>query len=65
MRKILEISPDHADALNYIGYTYAEQGIRLNVDPCCHAIVITLKAMVALRQLSGQQPGVLNKGSIS
>jgi tetratricopeptide (TPR) repeat protein len=30
MRRILEISPDHADALNYIGYTYAEQGIRLN-----------------------------------
>jgi tetratricopeptide (TPR) repeat protein len=30
MRKILEINPDHADALNYIGYTYAEQGIRLD-----------------------------------
>ena len=26
----MAINPDHADALNYIGYTYAEQGIRLN-----------------------------------
>jgi tetratricopeptide (TPR) repeat protein len=30
MRKVLELDPDHADALNYIGYTYAEQGINLN-----------------------------------
>lgn len=30
MRKILEIDPDHADSLNYIGYTYADQGIRLD-----------------------------------
>ena len=30
MKKVLEIDPDHADALNYIGYTYAEQGIRLD-----------------------------------
>ncbi len=30
MRRVLEIEPDHADALNYIGYTYAEQGIRLD-----------------------------------
>jgi len=30
MRHVLEIEPDHADALNYIGYTYAEQGIRLD-----------------------------------
>jgi len=30
MRRIIEIDPDHADALNYIGYTYAEQGIKLN-----------------------------------
>jgi tetratricopeptide (TPR) repeat protein len=30
MRKVLEIKPDHADALNYIGYTFAEQGIRLD-----------------------------------
>jgi tetratricopeptide (TPR) repeat protein len=30
MQRIVEIDPDHADALNYIGYTYAEQGIRLD-----------------------------------
>jgi hypothetical protein len=30
MRKISEISSDHADALNYIVYTYVEQGIKLN-----------------------------------
>ncbi|MFC1824946.1 tetratricopeptide repeat protein [Thermodesulfobacteriota bacterium] len=30
MRKILMINANHADALNYIGYTYAEQGIRLD-----------------------------------
>jgi len=30
MRKILDIDPDHADSLNYIGYTYAEQGVRLD-----------------------------------
>jgi tetratricopeptide (TPR) repeat protein len=29
MRRVLAIDPDHADALNYIGYTYAEQGINL------------------------------------
>ncbi|MFC1533798.1 tetratricopeptide repeat protein [Thermodesulfobacteriota bacterium] len=30
MRRILEIDPNHADSLNYIGYTYAEKGIRLD-----------------------------------
>jgi len=30
MKKILEIEPNNADALNYIGYTYAEQGIKLD-----------------------------------
>ncbi|SPD73955.1 Tetratricopeptide repeat protein [uncultured Desulfobacterium sp.] len=30
MNRILEINPDHADSLNYIGYTYAEQGVRLD-----------------------------------
>lgn len=29
MKHILEIDPDNAEALNYIGYTYADQGIRL------------------------------------
>jgi tetratricopeptide (TPR) repeat protein len=30
MRRILDIKPDHADALNYIGYTFADQGIKLD-----------------------------------
>jgi len=30
MQRILEIDPNNADALNYIGYTYAEQGIKLD-----------------------------------
>jgi tetratricopeptide (TPR) repeat protein len=30
MRRILEIDPDNADSLNYIGYTYAEKGINLD-----------------------------------
>ena len=40
MRNILEIDPNHADALNYIGFTYAEQGIRLN-----EALVLIQKAL--------------------
>jgi len=27
---VLKIDPNNADALNYIGYTYAEQGVRLD-----------------------------------
>jgi tetratricopeptide (TPR) repeat protein len=30
MRKVIELEPNHADALNYIGYTFAEQGIKLD-----------------------------------
>jgi tetratricopeptide (TPR) repeat protein len=29
MRKVLEINPDNAAALNYLGYTFAEKGIKL------------------------------------
>ena len=29
MQKVLDIDPDHADALNYIGYTWADQGVHL------------------------------------
>lgn len=29
MRSLLDVEPDHAGALNYIGYTYADKGIRL------------------------------------
>jgi tetratricopeptide (TPR) repeat protein len=30
MKKVLELDPDNADALNYIGYTYAESGDNLD-----------------------------------
>ncbi len=30
MRRVLEKNPDHAGALNYIGYTWAEQGTKLD-----------------------------------
>lgn len=30
MKKVLEINPNHADSLNYIGYSYAEEGIKLD-----------------------------------
>lgn len=29
MMKVLEIQPDHADALNYVGYSWADKNIRL------------------------------------
>jgi tetratricopeptide (TPR) repeat protein len=30
MRRVLEINPDHTDSLNYLGYSYAEEAIRLD-----------------------------------
>ncbi len=30
MRKVLEINPDHVDALNFIGYSFAEMGKNLD-----------------------------------
>jgi tetratricopeptide (TPR) repeat protein len=30
MKKVLEIDPNQAEALNYIGYSYAEEGIKLD-----------------------------------
>lgn len=30
MEKILKLNPDHADALNYVAYTWTSQGVRLN-----------------------------------
>jgi len=30
MEKVLEIDPQNADALNFIGYTYAERGVNLD-----------------------------------
>ena len=29
LRKVIEINPNHANALNYLGYSYAEKGIHL------------------------------------
>ena len=40
MRKVLEIDPDHADSMNYIGYTYAERGVNLD-----EAMELILKAL--------------------
>ncbi len=30
MKKVIAIDPEHADALNYVGYTYADKGIHLD-----------------------------------
>ena len=30
LRKVIEINPNHANALNYLGYSYAEKGIHLD-----------------------------------
>jgi Flp pilus assembly protein TadD len=30
MRALLAVNPDHAEAMNFLGYYYAEQGIRLD-----------------------------------
>ena len=30
LKKTLEIDPDHVDALNYLGYSYADRGIKLD-----------------------------------
>jgi tetratricopeptide (TPR) repeat protein len=30
MKKVIDMAPDDAQALNYLGYTYAEMGVRLN-----------------------------------
>jgi len=30
MKKVLEIDPDNAETLNFIGYSYAERGINLD-----------------------------------
>jgi tetratricopeptide (TPR) repeat protein len=41
MRNILLLDPNHADSLNYIGYTYAEKGI--NLDEALELIQRALK----------------------
>ncbi len=30
MKSVLEINRDNADALNYIGYTFADKGVKLD-----------------------------------
>jgi Flp pilus assembly protein TadD len=30
LKKVIKINPEHADALNYLGYSYAEKGIHLD-----------------------------------
>ena len=30
LKKTLEINPEHVDALNYLGYSYADRGIHLD-----------------------------------
>ncbi len=30
MKEVIKIDPEHAGALNYLGYTYAEMGIHLD-----------------------------------
>ena len=43
MQNIVALDPDHADALNYIGYTYADQGIRLDEAEAMIQKALTLK----------------------
>ena len=40
MKEIFRLSPDHADALNYLGYSYADRGIQLE-----EALELIQKAM--------------------
>ena len=30
LRKVISIEPDHADALNYLGYSFADKGVNLD-----------------------------------
>lgn len=43
MEKVLAIEPDHADALNFIGYSYADRGIRLDEAERLVAKALALK----------------------
>jgi len=44
LKKTLALKPDNADALNYLGYTYAEKGERLD-----EAIVLIKRALILER----------------
>lgn len=43
MQQVLRIQPDDADALNYLGYTYADMGIHLNEAQSLVQRALTLK----------------------
>ena len=47
MKKVLELDPEHTNALNYIGYSYAERGIELD------AAEAFVKKALALKPESG------------
>jgi Flp pilus assembly protein TadD len=47
MEKTLQLDPKHADALNYLGYSYAERGIKIE-----EAVSLTQRA-VALKPNNG------------
>jgi tetratricopeptide (TPR) repeat protein len=40
MNEVLRLEPNHADAMNYLGYSYADRGIHLD-----EALKLVLKAM--------------------
>jgi Flp pilus assembly protein TadD len=40
IKEVLRLNPNHADALNYLGYSYAERGIHLE-----EAITLVQKAL--------------------
>ena len=40
MKEVLRLNPNHADALNYLGYSYADRGIHLE-----EALTLVQKAM--------------------
>jgi tetratricopeptide (TPR) repeat protein len=40
MKEVLRLNPNHADALNYLGYSYADRGIHLD-----EALTLVRKAM--------------------
>ncbi len=43
MKRVLQINPSHADALNYLGYSYAEKGIKLDSALAMVQKALTLK----------------------
>ena len=48
-RKCIELNPEHADAYNYLGYMYADDGINLD-----EAVSLVKKALVITKDLLAQ-----------